>query len=165
MLAALLGALCLQAAYAQAPAPARSAPAAAAPAPAPAQISRDAQRAYETTRDKLVQIRTLLRNSNTQASVGSGFFVSANGLIITNFHVASQLALEPERYRGVYVPVDGKEAEVELLAFDVRNDLALLRVKTPAAGATPQLAFRGADRPLARACIVLRGLGHPELPS
>ena len=160
MLAALLGALCLQAAHAQAPAPARGAPAAAAPAAAPAQISRDAQRAYETTRDKLVQIRTLLRNSNTQASVGSGFFVSANGLIITNFHVASQLALEPERYRGVYVPVDGKEAEVELLAFDVRNDLALLRVKTPAAGATPQLSFRGADRPLARGERIY-SLGNP----
>lgn len=161
MLAAFLGALCLQAAHAQAPAPARGAPAAAAPATAvPAQISRDAQRAYETTRDKLVQIRTLLRNSNTQASVGSGFFVSANGLIITNFHVASQLALEPERYRGVYVPVDGKEAEVELLAFDVRNDLALLRVKTPAAGATPQLAFRGADRPLARGERIY-SLGNP----
>lgn len=154
MLAAILGALCLQAAHAQAPAPA------AAPAAVPAQISRDAQRAYETTRDKLVQIRTLLRNSNTQASVGSGFFVSANGLIITNFHVASQLALEPERYRGVYVPVDGKEAEVELLAFDVRNDLALLRVKTPAAGPTPQLAFRGADRPLARGERIY-SLGNP----
>jgi len=156
ILGALLGALCLQAAHAQAPAPARG----AATAAAPAQISRDAQRAYETTRDKLVQIRTLLRNSNTQASVGSGFFVSANGLIITNFHVASQLALEPERYRGVYVPVDGKEAEVELLAFDVRNDLALLRVKAPAAGATPQLAFRGADRPLARGERIY-SLGNP----
>jgi serine protease Do len=157
-LGALAVALCLHAAHAQTPAPARGAPA-AAPAAAPAQISRDAQRAYETTRDKLVQIRTLLRNSNTQASVGSGFFVSANGLIITNFHVASQLALEPERYRGVYVPVDGKEAEVELLAFDVRNDLALLRVKAPAAG-MPQLAFRGADRPLARGERIY-SLGNP----
>ena len=42
----------------------------------PAQVSHDAQRAYESSRDKLVQIRTLLRNTNTQSSVGSGFFVS-----------------------------------------------------------------------------------------
>lgn len=94
-------------------------------------MSHDAQRAYQGARDKLVQIRTLLRNTNTQSSVGSGFFVSKDGLIITNFHVASQLALEPERYRGVYVPVNGKQAELQLLAFDVLHDLALLRVTEP----------------------------------
>lgn len=138
----------------RAPAAQAAAPEAVAP-----QISRDAQRAYESTRDKLVQIRTLLRNSNTQASVGSGFFVSRDGLIITNFHVASQLALEPERYRGVYVPVDGKEAEVELLAFDVRNDLALLRAKAPATG-MPVLGFRDGARPLARGERIY-SLGNP----
>ena len=124
------------------------------------QISRDAQRAYESTRDKLVQIRTLLRNSNTQASVGSGFFVAANGLIITNFHVASQLALEPERYRGGYVPIDGKEGEVELLAFDVRNDLALLRVKGQARRGMPVLAFREEAKPLNRGERIY-SLGNP----
>lgn len=104
-------------------------------------LSRDAQRTYEATRDKLVQIRTLLRATDTQSSIGSGFFVAKEGLIMTNFHVASQLALEPERYRGVYVAVSGAEGEVELLAFDVRNDLALLRVKSavslPVSEATP----------------------------
>jgi serine protease Do len=152
---AALCVLCLQGARAQQGQP-QALPTEAAE---PAQISRNAQRAYETTRDKLVQIRTLLRNSNTQASVGSGFFVSKDGLIITNFHVASQLALEPERYRGVYVPVDGKEAEVELLAFDVRNDLALLRVKEPATD-MPLLAFRNAARPLARGERIY-SLGNP----
>ena len=36
--------------------------------------------------------------------------MSADGLIVTNFHVASQLALEPERYRGVYVTMEGRRA-------------------------------------------------------
>ncbi|CAN5645736.1 hypothetical protein BH11PSE7_BH11PSE7_38080 [soil metagenome] len=150
----LAGGLCIACS-----AQAQVAGAAAAAKEAPAQISRNAQRAYETTRDKLVQIRTLLRNSNTQASVGSGFFVSPDGLIITNFHVASQLALEPDRYRGVYVPVDGKEADLELLAFDVRNDLALLRVKTPAIN-LPVLAFRPKGEPLARG-ERMYSLGNP----
>lgn len=125
-----------------------------------APISHDAQRAYEGARDKLVQIRTLLRNSDTQASVGSGFFVSGDGLIITNFHVASQLALEPQRYRGVYVPVDGKEAPVQLLAFDVQHDLALLRVQGTGTQ-HPALEFRGKDVPLARGERIY-SLGNPK---
>ena len=140
------------------------APPVAAPPPAqaaaPAPISHDAQRVYEGARDKLVQIRTVLRNSDTQASVGSGFFVSSGGLIITNFHVASQLALEPERYRGVYVPVDGKEAPVELLAFDVQHDLALLRVRN-AGPDYPALGFRAKDAPLARGERIY-SLGNPR---
>lgn len=123
-------------------------------------MSHDAQRIYQGARDKLVQIRTVLRNSDTQASVGSGFFVSPDGLIITNFHVASQLALEPARYRGVYVPVDGKEGPVELLAFDVQHDLALLRVQN-AAVRYPVLGFRDADKPLARGERIY-SLGNPK---
>lgn len=134
-------------------------PQAATPAPQP--LSQDAQRAYEGARDKLVQIRTLLRTSDTQASVGSGFFVSASGLIITNFHVASQMALEPERYRGVYVPVDGKEAPVQLLAFDVLHDLALLRVQNAPGAPQPALSFRGKDSPLSPGERIF-SLGNPK---
>jgi serine protease Do len=132
-----------------------TAPAAAVADP----VSHDAQRAYENARDKLVQIRTLLRNTDAQSSVGSGFFVSKDGLIITNFHVASQLALEPERYRGVYVPVDGKQGDVELLAFDVLHDLALLRV-TDGTVPRPALTFRSQAVALQRG-ERLYSLGNP----
>ncbi|MFY3382672.1 S1 family peptidase [Paracidovorax sp. MALMAid1276] len=130
-----------------------AAPEAAAP------LSRDARRIYELSRDKLVQIRTLLRNAGTQASIGSGFFVSADGLIVTNFHVASQLALEPERYRGVYVTMEGQEGEVELLAFDVQHDLAVLRAKGRTAAA-PVLTLRPAADVLAQGERIY-SLGNP----
>ena len=122
-------------------------------------LSRDARRIYELSRDKLVQIRTLLRNANTQASIGSGFFVSSDGLIVTNFHVASQLALEPERYRGVYVTMEGQEGEVELLAFDVQRDLAVLRAKGRTAAA-PVLGFRPTADALAQGERIY-SLGNP----
>lgn len=102
-------------------------------------------------RDKLLQIRTLRRQTNTQSSTGSGFYVSDDGLIVTNYHVISQLALEPERHRAVLVAVDGKEAPVKLLAVDVRHDLALLRV-AHADGDAPArysaLPLRPGDKPL-----------------
>ena len=139
---------------------ATAAPAVAAPAtPDTTLLSRDARRIYELSRTKLLQIRTLLRNANTQASIGSGFFVSADGLIVTNFHVASQLALEPERYRGVYVTMDGQEGEVELLAFDVQRDLAVLRARGHTAAA-PVLDFRPATEELAQGERIY-SLGNP----
>ena len=115
-----------------------SAAAADAPLPPP---SPDAQQAYIAARDKLVQIRTLRRQTNTQSSTGSGFFVSGDGLLITNYHVISQLALEPERHRAVLVSVNGKEAPVNLLAIDVLHDLALLRVAPPASGEATSASY------------------------
>ena len=137
-------------------------PPAAAPAPAeaaPVPPSADAQAAYRTARDKLVQVRTLRRKTSTQSSTGSGFFVSADGLIVTNFHVAADLALEPERHRGVVVSMDGHEAEVELLAFDVQHDLAVLRPVQRAA-ATAALPLRPAGQPMARGERIY-SLGNP----
>jgi serine protease Do len=134
------------------PANAQSAP------PAPA-LSRDAQLTYQNARDKLLQIRTLRRKTNTQSSVGSGFFVSGDGLIVTNFHVASQLALEPDRHRGVAVSDEGKEIEIELLAFDLKNDLAVLRPKKPIA-VQAALTLRPAAQALSRGERIY-SLGNP----
>ena len=149
------------------PAAANQLPAAAADAPPP---SPDAQQAYMAARDKLVQIRTLRRQTNTQSSTGSGFFVSEDGLLITNYHVVSQLALEPERHRAVLVSVSGQEAPVQLLAIDVLHDLALLRVapakdsSAGAEGATERhysaLPLRPSSRPLSGGERIF-SLGNP----
>jgi S1-C subfamily serine protease len=125
--------------------------------------SRDAQQAFQSARDKLVQIRTLRRNTNTQSSTGSGFYVSPDGLLVTNFHVIADLALEPERHRGVAVSMDGQEQAVSLLGFDVQHDLALLRV-APSPGQTPAphgvLPLRPAALPL-QAGERIFSLGNP----
>ena len=100
-------------------------------------VSPSAQRAYETARDKLVQVRTLLKDQDSQASVGSGFLVTAEGLIITNYHVVSQIALQPQRYRLTYTRAGGSSGGLQLLAFDAVHDLALARMLPPDAGGSP----------------------------
>jgi serine protease Do len=99
---------------------------AATPALAPA-LTGAGQRIYERTRPLLLQVRTLLKTQDSQSSVGSGFLVDDGSLIVTNYHVISQFALQPTRYRLVYASVDGKQGALELLAFDVVHDLALLK--------------------------------------
>jgi serine protease Do len=104
------------------------------PAPTPtlpsAPTSSTAEAVYTAARPKLIQIRTLVGAGGRQASIGSGFIVSADGLAITNFHVISQYALEPTTYWLEFVAPDGVRGGLQLLAFDVANDLALVRVET-----------------------------------
>ncbi|MBB4844835.1 S1-C subfamily serine protease [Paucibacter oligotrophus] len=134
--------------------------------PPPAAVSATARRVYEAARAQLLQIRTLLKSQDSQASVGSGFLVSEDGHVLTNYHVISQLALEPERYRLRYASTDGQEGQLELLDFDVRRDLALLRV-VAAKGAGPglknraALGFRSPAQPLAKGDRIY-SMGNPH---
>ena len=146
-------------------------PAAAAPPPATAAVAAEAsapspptgagQRIYERTRPQLLQVRTLLKTQDSQSSVGSGFFVDDAGHLITNYHVVSQFALQPSRYRLVYATVDGRQGALELLAFDVVHDLALLRPVDPAPLAGRGfVALRPETEPLPRGARIY-ALGNP----
>jgi serine protease Do len=118
-------------------------PDAAASAPLPAaSLSLSARKVYEQARSQLVQIRTVLKGRASQTSVGSGFFVSAQGHIVTNFHVVSEAALKPERHDLVYVTADGREAPVVILQIDVLHDLALLKAGDVPARRFDALQFR-----------------------
>ena len=104
------------------------------PAPADATlppVSASGQRIFESTRAQLLQVRTLLREQDSQATVGSGFLVDAQGLAITNYHVVSQYALRPSAYRLSYTMAEGRSGALQLLSFDVVHDLALVRVLPP----------------------------------
>jgi len=118
-------------------------PAAPAAAVAAAPVSLSARKVYEQARPSLVQIRTVLKGGPSQTSVGSGFLVTAQGHIVTNFHVVSEAALKPERHDLVYVTADGREAPLVILQLDVLHDLALLRAGD--AGAAPAASATGAS--------------------
>lgn len=102
-----------------------------APLPPP---SSSAQKLYASAKGDLLQVRALLKNGRTQSSVGSGFLIGTSNLVITNYHVTSQFALEPETYVGEYVDTNGQRGAVELLAVDVLHDLAVLRINRKGSG-------------------------------
>ncbi len=97
--------------------------------PATAQPSTTAQQLYAAAQGDLLQLRVLLKNGKSQSSVGSGFLIGTSNLVVTNFHVISQIALEPETYFGEYKDTQGNSGAIELLAVDVLHDLAVVRVK------------------------------------
>ncbi len=99
-----------------------------ATAPAAPAVSASAEAIYKSAKPRLLQIRTLVNSASQKSSTGSGFLVSASGLAVTNYHVVSQHAMEPQTYRMEYVSADGSHGDVKLLAFDVVNDLALIQL-------------------------------------
>ena len=137
-----------------------------APAPdaaASAPVSLSARRVYEQARSQLVQIRTVLKGRASQTSVGSGFFVSRDGHIVTNFHVVAEAALKPERHDLVYVTADGREAPLQILQLDVLHDLALLKAVDKASDTArgfDALAFRPESQALAQGERIY-SLGNP----
>lgn len=94
---------------------------------APASPDGHAQLVFAAAKASVVQIRTLLKGSQSQNSIGSGFYVSDDGLVITNYHVVSSHALEPDIYEMEYVASNGERGALSLLAIDVLHDLALLQ--------------------------------------
>ncbi|HEY8567934.1 serine protease [Microbulbifer sp.] len=94
-----------------------------------AALAQSYEQLYSDYRGSLYQIRLIERSSNSKAGLGSGFQISADGLVATNYHVVSEAVHEPDRYSLKYLSVDGKEGDLELLDVDVINDLAILRQK------------------------------------
>jgi S1-C subfamily serine protease len=127
---------------------------------APVGLSLSARKVYEQARSQLVQIRTVLKGRASQTSVGSGFFVANDGLIISNFHVVSEAALKPDRHDLVYVTADGREAPVRILQIDVLHDLALLKAGDAGTRSFDALTFRDDARALAQGERIY-SLGNP----
>ena len=141
-------------------APTAPAPPAADAVPAVPSLSLSARKAYEQARSQLVQIRTVLKGRGSQTSVGSGFFVTADGHIVTNFHVVSEAALKPEAHDLVYVTADGREAALVILQIDVLHDLALLKAADLPARRFDALSFRPESHTLAQGERIY-SLGNP----
>ncbi len=122
-----------------------------------AQVHADTRDVYEAYKDRLVQIRIIDTDSNAKNTLGSGFFVNSSGLIVTNYHVISQLIHHPKQYRAEFVDSDGaRPGSLRLLGIDVVNDLAVLKTELEN---TPLLAIR--DKKV-RKGTRLYSLGNPH---
>ena len=86
----------------------------------------DSKGIYQLNKDRVVQVRVLNRETGKKSSIGSGFIVGDGRQLATNYHVISQIVLEPELFYISYISNDGTEGELTLEALDVAHDLALL---------------------------------------
>jgi len=95
--------------------------------------------------DRIYQIRVVSQDAGGKSAIGSGFQVTVDGLIVTNYHVVSDFVTSPEQYKIEYVSVNGDTGHLELLDFDIINDLAVLQHPEPTSDHFP-LAGQTLDR-------------------
>lgn len=86
-----------------------------------------AQNLFEQYRTALYQIKIIELESGNKSSIGSGFQIDSSGNVVTNYHVVSAFVYNPDKYRIEYLAHDGSEGQLQLVDFDVVNDLALVR--------------------------------------
>ncbi len=113
----------------------------------PIPASASARDLFSRYKDRLVQVRVLLNSANEQSSLGSAFVVRNDGdkgiWLLTNYHVVSSLAINPEKYRIELRPTSEVTVRATLVAVDVIHDLAVLHVGSVGDAASwPTFALR-----------------------
>ncbi len=88
--------------------------------------SAEARAVFAHAKDELLQILVIHNATRARRATGTGFIASPDGLLLTNYHVVSKIALEPESYALELKRTDGTTATPRLVAIDVANDLAVL---------------------------------------
>ena len=91
------------------------------------QPSNAAQVRLERARSSVLQIRGFYHDAQSSAFHGSGFAVTADGLIVTNYHVVSEAVVYPQQYRLEYLTGDGRTGKLLVYAIDLTNDLAIVK--------------------------------------
>ncbi|MBT6277287.1 MAG: trypsin-like peptidase domain-containing protein [Chromatiales bacterium] len=79
-------------------------------------------------RPTVYQVRIIDAASGDKAGLGSGFLISADGHVATNYHVIQSLVDEPEKHRLELVNDTDTALEATLIGIDVINDLAIVRL-------------------------------------
>lgn len=92
--------------------------------------TEQAEEIFQQLTPSLYQIRLIDKASGEKSSIGSGFQISANGLIATNYHVISGFARYPDKYEIQLQDNQGNKSPLTLQSVDVINDLAIVKRET-----------------------------------
>jgi hypothetical protein len=111
---------------------------------------------FQRYSDHVVKIQVVENGSAAKTSIGSGFFVTEAGQVVTNYHVVSSLINAPTRYRAQLIESDGTARPVTVLAIDVIHDLAILE-----SGLRGRPRFTLGPAPIAQGNRLF-SLGHPR---
>jgi len=96
-----------------------------------AQAELNTSSIYSNVEKSVYQIRVINKQTGKKSSIGSGFVVTKDNILATNYHVVSEYINDPDVYSLEFVSTSGKTGPLELVDFDIVHDLAVLKAKQP----------------------------------
>lgn len=121
-----------------------------------AQDPRSTAEVFRRHADRVVKIQVTESSSGAKSSIGSGFHVTGDGHVITNYHVISSVVTDPDRYHVDVIGAGGTVLRGSVVGIDVVHDLALVTIDQSGAPHFPI-----ADARIAQGTRVY-ALGHPH---
>jgi serine protease Do len=106
--------------------------------------------------ERVVKVQVVAKGSGARSTIGSGFFVTAAGHVVTNYHVVASVINLPGQYRAELVDPAGATTEVKVIAVDAVHDVAVLET-----GMAGRAHFTVAPLSLAQGTRLF-SLGHPR---
>lgn len=88
-----------------------------------------AEEIFSKFQERVVQVRVLEKGTSSKFIIGSGFYVSADGLVVTNYHVVAPLVFQPKDFTVELLGTGGKSFPAVVLDVDVAHDLAVLQAQ------------------------------------
>jgi len=86
---------------------------------------------YSSVEKSVYQIRVINKQTGKKSSIGSGFVVTKDNILATNYHVVSEYINDPDVFSLEFLSTSGKRGPLELVDFDIVHDLAVVRAKQP----------------------------------
>ncbi len=93
----------------------------------PVHAELDTANIYTTVEKSVYQIRVINKKTGKKSSIGSGFVVTKDNILATNYHVVSEYVNDPDVYSLEYLSTSGEKGPLELVDFDIVHDLAVLK--------------------------------------
>lgn len=84
---------------------------------------------YTNVEKSVYQIRVINKQTGKKSSIGSGFVVTKDNILATNYHVVSEYINDPDVFSLEFLSTSGATGPLELVDFDIVHDLAVVKAK------------------------------------